>query len=311
MQVALAQDQVVLTPHFHFEPLLWVKQHLVTGLNLAYLWPDRNNLCPHQPLGHLRRRWNEQATARRALTFALRDADQNAVVQHLDGRAIGFDHDAPTVPSGTVPRELLRLTAADGTDLEAELSIPDEREPRAGFALAHPHPLHGGNMTSIVISTWFYELAHDCVLLRFNFRGVGTSTGTHEYGDGERRDITAAIDALAPIVEGLPLVLAGWSFGADTSLGVDDVRLAGWLLAAPPLRPDALARERVSADPRPKRFLIPEHDNFCPPEEVNARTIGWHNSSVEMVAGTDHFFVGRTQRCAQAALGLLDELGAP
>ena len=203
-------------------------------------------------------------------------------------------------------RELLRLRSSANVELEAELSIPEEREPRAGFVLAHPHPLHGGTMSSVVISTWFFELAHDCALLRFNFRGVGTSTGTHDYGDAERDDIGAAIDALAPIVEGLPLLLAGWSFGADTALGVGDPRLSGWLLAAPPLRAESRAREVVSADPRPKHLLVPEHDAFCPPEQATQLTDGWSNTTIEVVAGTDHFFIGRTQRCAQAALALID-----
>jgi len=215
---------------------------------------------------------------------------------------------ASTVPSRFVARELLRLTTADSVELEAELSTPDDREPRAGFVLAHPHPLHGGTMSSVVISTWFFELAHDAALLRFNFRGVGSSTGAFDDGDAERLDIAAAIDALAPVVEGLPLLLAGWSFGADTALGVGDERLAGWLLAAPPLRPAALGREQVSADPRPKRLIVPEHDAFCPPASAQELTNNWRNTTVETVAGTDHFFIGRTQRCVQAALALLDEI---
>src|SRR5205823_8989980 len=109
--------------------------------------------------------------------------------------------------------------------------------------------------------------------LRFNFRGVEGSEGTFDDGRGERHDVVAALDALHPIVEGVPLILAGWSFGADTSLAVADDRVAGWFCAAPPLRrPDDLVAGR---DPRPKLLAIPEHDEYMPPGAAAAVTSSW------------------------------------
>ena len=59
-------------------------------------------------------------------------------------------------------------------------------------------------------------LARACVAcgytaVRFNFRGVGASAGTHDEGRGELQDLLAVVEQAAP--EG-PLVLAGFSFGA-------------------------------------------------------------------------------------------------
>jgi len=59
-------------------------------------------------------------------------------------------------------------------------------------------------------------------VLRFNFRGTGESSGTHDFGDAEQNDVAAAIEHAGG--SGLPLGLAGWSFGAGTALG--------WLAAA-------------------------------------------------------------------------------
>lgn len=124
--------------------------------------------------------------------------------------------------------EPVTLRTADGLDLEAELRVPEA--PWGAAVLAHPHPEHGGNMRSIVPGALFEALpAAGVGALRFNFRGVGRSQGSFEGGVGERHDVVAAIDAIASITEGLPLVLAGWSFGADTVLAVGDERAAGWL----------------------------------------------------------------------------------
>ncbi len=55
--------------------------------------------------------------------------------------------------------------------------------------------------------------------LRFNFRGVGTSTGSYEEGIGERDDVAAAVDWLEEQYPGRPLVAGGFSFGSMVSLG--------------------------------------------------------------------------------------------
>ena len=203
--------------------------------------------------------------------------------------------------------EPIQLRTSDGLALEGELGLPDE--PWAAAVLLHPHPQHGGNMRSIVPGTLFSALPGEGVaVLRFNFRGVEGSDGSYDEGVGERADVVAAIDALAPITEGLPLVLAGWSFGADTSLAVGDDRVAGWCAVAAPLRVVKLEDMVAGADPRPKLLIVPEHDQFRPPESAREATEGWANCHIEVVPGADHFLVGRVDRVPPLVLGFLRAL---
>jgi uncharacterized protein len=191
------------------------------------------------------------------------------------------------------------LRTADGLALEAELARPpsDAGPVRGVVVLAHPHPQQGGSMRSLVTSELFAALPRrGLVVLRFNFRGVGGSEGAYGGGVDEHADVIAAIDAVAGEAEGadVPLVQAGWSFGADVSLTVVDGRLAGWFLVAPPLR--VLPEEAFVAatDPRPKLFTVPERDQFRPPAAAREFTVGWVNTTVTDVPGADHFLVGRT-----------------
>jgi len=197
------------------------------------------------------------------------------------------------------------LRTADGLALEAEAFVP--AEVRAAVVLCHPHPLHGGNMRSLVPSELFRLLPdRGWAVLRFNFRGVERSEGSHGGGTDESQDVEAAIDWLAGHSEDLPLVVAGWSFGADVSLRVTDPRVTGWVAIAPPLRIVDPATMGASTDPRPKLLIVPEHDQFDPPDRVRTVTHDWVATRIEVVPGADHFLVGRTDLVAQLVGDFVD-----
>jgi len=203
--------------------------------------------------------------------------------------------------------EQVRFSTADGIELEGEIVLPPNWV--GAVVLCHPHPAQGGSMRSLVTSELFRILPlHDVAVLRFNFRGVEGSGGTHAGGLDEHRDVEAAVDALVARCPEPAPILAGWSFGADVSLTVLDERVSGWFLIAPPLRvlpPEAFL---AAHDPRAKVLVVPEHDQFNPPGSAALRSADWANSRIEIVVGADHFLAGRTDRVAELLLGFLDDL---
>jgi alpha/beta superfamily hydrolase len=204
--------------------------------------------------------------------------------------------------------ESLTITSLDGVELEAEFRAAHDGE-RAACVLCHPHPQYGGSMHSLVIGELFRELpAQGVACLRFNFRGVEGSGGHWDEGRGERGDVAAALDALsARAAADQPLLLAGWSFGADMALSNDDPRITGWIAIAPPLH-FAADPEIVGRDPRPKHLVLGERDPVSAPDTVRATTAAWQATTIEVVGGADHFFVGRTDRVVAAARGFVTRL---
>jgi hypothetical protein len=80
--------------------------------------------------------------------------------------------------------------------------------------LCHPHPLFQGTMTNKVITT-MYRFARDNGMhaVRFNFRGVGGSTGEHDYAVGEIADTLSVLQWVAEQTSARKLWLGGFSFG--------------------------------------------------------------------------------------------------
>ena len=70
-----------------------------------------------------------------------------------------------------------------------------------------------------------------------------------------------------------------------------------------------LSRQPLSrADPRPKLLIVPEHDEFRPPEPAREATAGWTNTRIEVVPGADHFLVGRTEKAARLVAAFVASL---
>ena len=85
--------------------------------------------------------------------------------------------------------------------------------------MCHPHPLHGGTMhTKAVYRAAQAMTEAGLAALRFNFRGVGRSTGSYDGGFGETEDARAALRHVERLFPGLPLVAGGFSFGSLVAL---------------------------------------------------------------------------------------------
>lgn len=111
--------------------------------------------------------------------------------------------------------EALQIAGPAGP-IEAVMRRPDA--PKAVAVICHPHPLYGGTMQNKVV-TMLDRSLHELGLVtwRFNFRGVGGSAGVHDHGQGEQQDLVAVVEQATQHAPGLPLWLAGFSFGAWVS----------------------------------------------------------------------------------------------
>lgn len=185
----------------------------------------------------------------------------------------------------------------DGPDgpLEAlHLDTPDA----VGVALiCHPHPLFAGTMQNKVVAT-LQRIARDSgyATLRFNFRGVGQSSGSYADGRGEIDDALAVARWLGDRHPGLPLTLMGFSFGSCVA-GNTAARLEGQGVALRHLFMLAPPVERFAVDlPRqcPITVVQPEDDEVVTP----ARVYAWSESltlphELLRVPECSHFFHGK------------------
>ena len=201
-----------------------------------------------------------------------------------------------------MPETVIRFRAGD-VELDGRLSLP----PAATRAcvVCHPHPLYGGDMHNPVVVATTDALRKAAVAtLRFDFRGVGASTGSHGGGSAEVDDARAALDALADAT-GLPrIAIAGYSFGSIVALrlAASDNRVAAVAAIAPPLgmMDAAFAREIVA----PLLAVAGDRDEYCPRSAFDEFTAAPGRSGT-LVAGADHFLGGREREVAAAVAGFV------
>jgi alpha/beta superfamily hydrolase len=112
------------------------------------------------------------------------------------------------------------MVPAPHGQLEAILKEPSGE--RRGIAVVcHPHPLGGGTMHNKVVFRAAAGLIDaGLTTLRFNFRGVGASTGEHSEIEGGMEDVRAALDFMTGEYPGEDLTLAGFSFGSRTGMAI-------------------------------------------------------------------------------------------
>jgi alpha/beta superfamily hydrolase len=193
-------------------------------------------------------------------------------------------------------QKIISILGATG-NLEGVLHLPDA-EPTAIVVVAHPLPTMGGTMDNKVVTTLtkaFVELGY--ATLRFNFRGVGASAGSYDEGNGETLDAIAAANFMRGEFPGLPLLLAGFSFGGYVQA-----------CAAQQLHPHQL----VLVAPAVGRFAMPDvpantlliHGDLDEVVELQV-LLQWarpQHLPVIVLAGAEHFFHGRLTQLKQIVL---------
>jgi alpha/beta superfamily hydrolase len=207
--------------------------------------------------------------------------------------------------------EQVSITSTDGLTLEAELDAVSGA--KASLLLCHPHPKMGGTMNAPLLLTIRDEMVtRGWNVLRFNFRGIGSSEGHASTGVEEVADAQGGLGHLRERFPA-PVAIAGWSFGAAvavrTAAANDD--LVGCVAIAPAVeeKPDITAGLPPARDlgiSVPLLVVVGAND-----EQVNAEVVGaWagelDEAILEVVPGANHFFWARYERLSSIIGDFLD-----
>ena len=201
-------------------------------------------------------------------------------------------------------REDISFTTSDDLTLVGEVAWPEDHPAMATALFLHPLPTAGGFMDSHVIrkASWRLPALADIAVFRFNFRGVSSPRGTSEgsFGEGieEKKDLEAALAEAGRL--GLPTPwLIGWSFGTEVILKharEHTDRISGVILLSPPLhRATQGELVRWQDSPVPVVALIPEFDDFLPPQQAREGFAVAPSVELVMAEGAKHLWVGEKQ----------------
>lgn len=176
-----------------------------------------------------------------------------------------------------------------------EIAVTRNEDSDAVAVICHPHPLHGGTMHNKVVHT-LMRAARDrgASTVRFNFRGVGGSTGEHAEGEGEVEDCLAVIRWTQDNLQAGRLWLMGFSFGGYVAAAAAS-RLPEWptrlVLIAPSVERLPFADLMPLAGPA--SVMMGEADEVVASEAVFGLLEGKEGIDMERFPDTGHFFHGR------------------
>ncbi len=218
------------------------------------------------------------------------------------GSGGGMDGDPPVTGHATI-----RVSAS--VQLEARWDVPADAE--RGVVICHPHPLHRGTMHVPLLDALAADLnGRRVAVLRFNFRGVGRSTGSHDGGLAEIDDVAAAVEFAESQYPDLEFGIAGWSFGAAAALRwhARDRSPHNYVGISPGMGVNAGQRlpEPEELLPAHRTFIVGDRDQLVPVDlVVDYATRA--KATIHVLKGSDHFFYFREQKVAclvAAGLGL-------
>jgi alpha/beta superfamily hydrolase len=166
-----------------------------------------------------------------------------------------------------------------------------------GVVITHPHPQFGGSMDNNVVWTAVRAfLALGWAALRFNFRGVGGSTGAQSGGLNEVEDVAAALQFLKSRTAG-PYLLVGYSFGAWVAARalLQGVAADGGVLISPPVA--FMEMSWLPQVPHLRLLLAGDRDEICPLLDLSALMAAVQPPvPITVIPGADHFYGGREEQ---------------
>jgi uncharacterized protein len=188
-------------------------------------------------------------------------------------------------------------------------AVLQEGTGKGGVVICHPHPLYGGSMENGVVNAiedGFHEVGF--TTLKFNFRGVGGSTGRYADGVGETTDVLAACSVIKERAgKDERFVLAGYSFGAWVAgMAVAGVGQAVDLfLVAYPF--SAYSPEGLGSFRGRIHLVGGSSDEISPVDDLLSFYKGLECEKYLKIIPSTHFFDGREREISEFVVESLDE----
>ncbi|MHA2007951.1 MAG: alpha/beta hydrolase [Promethearchaeota archaeon] len=197
----------------------------------------------------------------------------------------------------------------NGVKLEAEIFQSNSDDIDYCVLICHPHPQYGGNMFNNVVSGVFNKLVKNNVsCLRFNFRGVGRSTGSHSDGTGELSDVYACVDYLVNKKNYKKIMICGYSYGA--AIGCSAVKysekIVGYISISFPFDFVDEKYKEMSQTTKPKLFIQGNRDDVALYEKFEENYNYYYNPKSNLIIeGADHFYRGFEDRIGDRVFDFL------
>ncbi|MHA1804902.1 MAG: alpha/beta hydrolase [Promethearchaeota archaeon] len=178
--------------------------------------------------------------------------------------------------------------------------------------IVHPHPQFGGTMHNNVVSAIFEKCVEENIsCLRFNFRGVGKSTGTHSNGRGELSDVKACIDFLVKKKQKARVGIIGYSYGA--AIGCSAVNyseaIVGYVAISFPWDFMGKKYKKLSNSEKPKLFIQGTNDTIALMERFHAHFADYSDpKEYHIIQGADHFYWGHEEEVSALVVAFFNNL---
>ena len=165
------------------------------------------------------------------------------------------------------------------------------QDPAAAAVICHPLPTGGGTLHNKVVFRAARGLENaNVATLRFNFRGVGASTGHFTGGEGEHDDFLAALAWLIRKHPGKRIFAGGFSFGSwvasRAACEIPEVD-AVFLIGTPV---DKYEFSYLRHCEKPMLFLHGTQDEHGDVGKLEKLAQHVRNAESVIVTGADHFF---------------------
>lgn len=191
-------------------------------------------------------------------------------------------------------KEKVNIRCHDSVILEGALEFPESTgEGIASALICHPHPLYGGDMNNNVVSALSRMFVSSGIAaLRFNFRGVGQSSGSYGEGFSEMIDVASCIDFLVSDkrLDSSKILLGGYSFGSWVAMktAVSDNRPSRLFMISPPV--DMYDFSFLSSEKRPKLMITGDSDFVCSMKRFDELSLIVSDPKIcKVLEGHDHF----------------------